>query len=172
MSLEQMMSQMQNMSKKEQAISEMLQELMNMGKGEPQLLQDIANMQREMAGKMKEMNKGGGKLLGELEHIADSLEDISDDVSKGNLSEELLNKEKRILNRMLNIQKSIYRQGITEERESSPGIYIPGKIEIITPDNLGYKYNQQRELIFKYLKELNCPQYESKIRQYIMEIFK
>lgn len=172
MSLEQMMSQMQNMSKKEQAISEMLKELMNMGAGEPQILQDIANMQREMAGKMKKMNEGGGKLLGELEHIADSLEDISDKIFKGNLSEELLSKEKRILNRMLNIQKSVYRQGITEERESSPGIYIPGKIEIITPDNLGYKYNKKRELIFKYLKELNYPEYESRIRQYIMEIFK
>ncbi len=174
MSMEQMMNEMQSMSKTEQAISQMLMNMMQKGEQNGQMLDEIGKMQKEIADKMRQLSKemGNSNALGDMETLADSLDYIAEQLKKGVVDQDILDLQKRVMNRMLNIQKSVYKQRLSEKRESKPGKYYSPAIDIILPNDYGYKKYKIRELLNEYLKNYNNSEYKTKVRKYYMEILK
>ncbi len=171
MSMEQMMQKMKNMGKKEMAISQMLNDMMQKGEGPPQLLDEIGRMQNEMAEMIREMMKeGNGKAANELESIADSLDELAEKIVKG-IDEELLNKENRILNRMLDFSKSMYKQGLSEKRESKSGKRTDSNTSV-SPISKIEMDKKERMKLFDYIKLIDCLHYKRILRKYYMEILK
>lgn len=89
--------------------------------GEQQQLQDMAARQEairrgldEIAGKVGERRD----LLGRLDQLGKEMGDVAEEMRKGGLDDRILQRQNRILNRLLDAQKSIRKRDDREERES------------------------------------------------------
>lgn len=171
-SMEQMMNSMNSMTMKQEMIMQALRNMMQSGSGEKQMLDELARMQREMAGQMRRMSRQQGSegMLGDMEALADSLDDMSSQMETGDIDSNLVNKQNRLLNRMLDMTKSVYRKKISPERKSIPGADYTIKSSIVLPEDLGFDRYYIRRQLFKYLDNYDNKQYRPLIRKYYMEI--
>lgn len=171
-SMEQMMNSMNSMTMKQEMIMQALKNMMQSGSGEKQMLDELARMQREMAGHMRRMSReqGSEKMLGDMESLADSLDDMSRQMETGGIDSNMVNKQNRLLNRMLDMTKSVYRKKISPERKSLPGGDYTIKSSIVLPEDLGFDRYYIRRQLFRYLDNYDNEKYRPLIRKYYMEI--
>lgn len=173
MSLEQMMNSMKSMSDKEMSISNALWEIFSKGQGEKGMTDEMAKMQEGMADELRKMaGSAGDDMMGDMEALADSLEGLAKDLKNGKLDRQTIDKEKRILNRMLTLQKSLYKQGLTDKRESKPGEEYNAGPKILLPDELGDIKFRLRKQLEQYLGENRNREYSEFIRRYYLELLK
>ncbi len=173
MSLEQMMNIMKSMSDKEMSISNALWEMFSKCQGEKGMTDEMAKMQEGMADELRKMaGSAGDEMMGDMEALADSLEDLAADLKNGTLDRQTIDKEKRILNRMLTLQKSLYKQGLTDKRESKPGEEYNTGPKILLPEELGDIKFRLRKQLEQYLGENKNKEYSESIRRYYMELLK
>lgn len=173
MSLEQMMNSMKSMSEQEMAISNALWDMFKQGQTGQGMTDEMAKMQREMAEELRRMaGETGEDMMGDMEALADSLDDLADKIEQGNINKQVIETEKRILNRMLTMQKSLYKQGLTDKRESKPGEEYSSGPRIILPDELGDKKYMLRQRLDEYLKIYKNDEFNEIIRKYYMELLK
>lgn len=170
MTLQQMMQSMQGMSRKQSAISQMLTEMLERGESGQDMLDEMARMQKEMGSMMRQMSQqSSGKTGGQLEDLADSLDVLAEALKEG-ISDELSDREKHLLNRMLEFSKSVYKQGLTDKRESETGSRVLFE-PVVQPAGLS-GYGLHWKEIMKRLKAIESVDYRTVIRKYFMEIMK
>lgn len=170
MTLQQMMQSMQGMNRKQSAISQMLTEMLERGESGQDMLDEMARMQKDMSSMMRQMSQqSSGKTGGQLEELADSL-DVLIEALKDGINNELSDREKHLLNRMLEFSKSVYKQGLSDKRESETGSRVLLE-PIVQPAGLS-GYGVQWTEIMKGLEAVESVHYRTVIRKYFMEIMK
>ena len=135
--------------------------------GEESLLKELAYQQEMIKETFQELtgNMEQGNMLGNAESIAKEMEEVVKKMQQGEIDEELIKKQNKILEKMLDSQKALKVKEESPERvaERPKESYIQK-----TPDALSEKINKQkiedmkkelfpseyREIIEKYLKML------------------
>ncbi len=131
-------------------------------------MQRIAAEQRSMDELLRQiLEEGGGEqqMLGDLGDIGGDMEEIARQLERGELDSELLEREERVLSRLLESQRSLNRRDYSRRRESRTGDDIravdPGT-RVYTPD----ERNVLLERIRRAMRDAGPAEYEELNRLY------
>ena len=134
-------------------------------------LEDLANEQKDLGGKPEDRNDAQ-KLSNELTKLADELKEITSDISRGRISTETLQRQERILSRLLDATRSVNERDFEKRREERTGTDIlqrsPSGIDLSTQEGKTRAMQELMQSISRgYTKD-----YEQIIRQYFEAIQK
>ncbi len=102
---------MMQMRMTEEALRQQRQAQMDRLAGQQRSLQDIAKQIEESA-------KGNREKLGSLDRTIQDMEAVVDALQRGDLNDDLVNKEQRILSRLLDAERSVHTRDYEKRRES------------------------------------------------------
>jgi DNA repair exonuclease SbcCD ATPase subunit len=120
----------------------------------------------------KEKENTGEKVLGDLNEVNKEIKEVIKDLDEYKVDEDLLQKQNRILSRMLEAQLSQREKDFEQKRESKPGEDVvrnsPPEIILSGPKS----FNAFKEDFLKLQKQGYTEEYEALITKYLMEIKK
>jgi hypothetical protein len=106
------------------------------------------------------------KMLGDLNKIAQEMREVQTDLAQNNVTPETLQKQERILSRMLDSQRSARERDFEKKRKAESGKDVvrksPGAIELSTQEGK----TKLRQDMLKALEEGYARDYEDVIRKY------
>ncbi|MEW6684899.1 MAG: DUF4175 family protein [Candidatus Edwardsbacteria bacterium] len=123
-------------------------------------------LQKELEGIQKGLGKRGD-VLGRLDQIGEEMKKVIEDLKKQNVNRQTIERQERILSRLLDASRSFRERDYRERRKSEPGKEIGTRPRpLALPADLGERKKQLREDLLKALKEGYPPEYEELIREY------
>ncbi|MBX9850754.1 MAG: DUF4175 family protein [Cytophagaceae bacterium] len=156
-------------------LNEQIQKLKEGGKTGRQLSEELAKLaaQQEMIrNALKELEKSGGngKAGDELKKLQQEMEETEKNLVNKQLSQELINRQKEILTRLLEAEKSMREQGEEERREAEK----PKETKTEIPPSFE-KYLKAKEKEIDLLKTAPptlTPYYKQEVNEYFQKIEK
>jgi hypothetical protein len=134
-----------------------------------QLSKSLEDLNKELE---EEKQRSGEKVLGNLDEIKKQMQDVIKDMQEQNITKETLEKQNRILSRLLDAQLSQREKDFEQKRESRPGTnYIrtsPPEVVLSGPKS----FNALKEEFLKLQKEGYTEDYEELITKYLLELRK
>jgi hypothetical protein len=125
-------------------------------------LKSLSSMQRKLAEDLKKMGNAFAPLSSEMEEMADNLE-------RGRLDKNLIERQRKVLDRLLEAEKAIREGEASSRRRSEPGIFVsPGKVSL--PENLGEEKKNLRELLLKRINEPYPEEYKKEVEEYFKKL--
>jgi len=170
--LQEMLDQLAQMSAKQQGLN---QQTMQLGMGQKLTMAQQAAMARMAAEQaalkksMEQLQKEFGnrsEILGRLDNIAREMDDVVKDLNSKNVSRKTINKQRKILSRLLDAQKSIQRREYSRKRKAETGKNYTAKNPGQLPVDLGEKDRELRQDLLKALKEGYTKDYQELIKKY------
>ncbi|MEX2115346.1 MAG: DUF4175 family protein [Bacteroidota bacterium] len=112
------------------------------------------------------------RILGDLERITQEMREVVEDLEQGNVNPETVQKQERILSRLLDASRSARERDFEKKRKAQTGRQIarPGPAEL-DPSTLEGK-SQLREDLLKALEHGYSRDYQDLIRKYFEELQK
>ena len=173
-SMQQMLQQMQQMTGQQQKLNKQIQQFLNDVQGnrlsndQQKRLQQLAEQQARIKKQLDELGKGSGMrddLLGDLDKIAEQMEETIRELQQGRQDPRTVERQRQILTRMLDAQRSLQTQGKENRREGRSSDdelnrEPPGEL---TPKEQAEKL--RRDLI-RALESGYAPDYEKLIKRY------
>ena len=133
------------------------------------MMQRLAARQQQVRKSLEQLQsemQGRSENSGDLGGIAKDMDDVIKDLQDNRLLRRTLQRQQRILSRLLDAQKSLRTQDYKKERVSRAAEEIlresPGQL----PADLGERRSVLQEKLEKALQEGYLPQYEQLIREY------
>jgi hypothetical protein len=172
-----LMQQLGQMQQQQMGLNNMTQQLQQQGQGQmsPEQqgqLQRLAQQQELIRKSAEQLNKearqsGKSKTLpANLDNINKQMQEVINDMRSEKLNDNLIQKQERILSRLLDAQRSINERDFEKQRESNTGENViresPGQIDLASQRG---KDKIQEELN-KAIKEGYNKDYENLIRRY------
>ena len=170
--LSEMMERMGAMAQGQMDINQATQDLF--GKGQLSM-QDRAAMARlaaeqealrqameELAGQMT----GRSQVLGRLDQLGEEMERIVEDLKRQRVDQRTLDRQQKILSRLLDAQRSIHRREHSRKRRSAPGGEEAYRGPDGLPESLGAAEDALRERLIEALRPRYPNQYRELIRRY------
>lgn len=107
---------------------------------------------------------GQDKVLGNLDQIANDMKDVVKDLQSNDIKPETIQRQQKILSRMLDASRSINKQDYGNKRQSTPGQNIEGK----SPSelNLTNSNSEQNQELLKLIRQNFPPEYQKVILRY------
>ncbi len=130
-----------------------------------QLLAQQEDIRRAIEGLQRAMEQKRG-LLGRLDKIGTEIEEVTRDLASGRISRRTIERQRDILSRMLDAQRSIYERSYSRKRQSKEGKDTDYQGSGSLPEDLGQRRNLLREYLLKALKEGYSQEYINLIRKY------
>jgi chromosome segregation ATPase len=175
MSMQQMMQKLKQMSGQQQKLNSQIQQHLNrvqgnrLSKDQAQRQKELARQQRQIQKQLQEMNAGSkakSQIMGDLQKIAEQMEQTAQQLEQGRHSRDLLDRQKQILTRLLNAQKSLRTQGKQQQRKGREANddydqRRPGPL----PDT-EEEANKLRRDLMRALEMGYSPDYEELIKRY------
>ncbi|MBN1694827.1 hypothetical protein JW879_05455 [candidate division WOR-3 bacterium] len=125
-------------------------------------LKSLSAKQRKLAEDLKKMGKAFAPLSSEMEEMANNLE-------RGRLDKNLIDRQRKVLDRLLEAEKAIREGEASSRRRSEPGIFVsPGKVSL--PENLGEEKKNLRELLEKRINEPYPEEYKKEVEEYFKKL--
>jgi len=175
--LQEALEQMAGLSQQQEGVNQGTQGMMPIP-GEGQLsLQQRAEMARLAAeqgaiGKgMRDVQRslegtGESGLQGRVNEIAKDMEKVAEDLKTRKVDRQTIERQQKILTRLLDAQRSVRERDMTERRKSEVAKPYEPKPPKPLPGDLGDQQKKVREALLKALKEGYPPEYEELIRAY------
>lgn len=125
--LQNMLEQLQELAQNQEMLNEMAQnvheQMRHQGRTPEmgQLLNRLAfeqQMIREATERLAEMMEKMSQVLGDLNSVAEEMKEVEAELQRGGLNQRVLEKQRRILTRMLDSSKSLQKREISKERRS------------------------------------------------------
>ena len=173
---EEMMQQLEGLSAQQEGIN---QQTMPFGQGKKPGLSGQALMERLAAQQLaaqkglEELLKGvgeGGKPLGRLDRTVEEMRRVAEDLKGGRVDQETIERQERILSRLLDAQRALEKREYSRRREAERAqtfrVRRPGAL----PGDLGERERALREDLSKALKEGYSEEYQQLIRRYFEAI--
>ncbi len=172
-----LMQQLQQMSGQQMNLNNMTQMLRQMQQGQlsPQQqaqLQKLAQQQDVIRKSLDQLNKEAKqsgeskKIPANLEDIMHRMQEVITDMNTEKLDDDLIQKQERILSKLLDAQKSINERDFEKQRESNTGKNIVGKppaeLNLTTEEGK----DKLRDELNKAVREGYSKDYEELIRRY------
>jgi hypothetical protein len=157
------------MAGQQQGINEETQ-MLGIGKaGQQAAMQRMAARQQQLRKSLEQLRSEigeGSQKSGDLGGIAKDMDEVIKDLQQNRILRKTLERQQRILSRLLDAQKSLRTQDFKKERKSKTADDFiresPGQL----PGHLGEKRSLLQENLEKALKEGYTREYEELIRQY------
>lgn len=160
---------MKKLSEMQKQLNQKMQEMMKKGMGDPKTLGEMARQQEQIRQQLKEMfqkiQQEGKQGLGNLDKVQEEMKETEDELKNKQLSYETLLRQQRILNRMLDYDKSMREREYEDQRKGRTA----EERKVNSPAQLTQEELQQRirkELYFK-----NKYEYSRTYKQLIEEYF-
>ena len=145
------------------------QEMQRLSMEQLQIQKSMEQLNEELK---KEQERSGDKVLGDMDEVKKEMEEIVKQLEENRYDDKLLEKQNRILSRMLDAQLSQREKDFEPKRESRPGDNVtrtsPPEIILKGPNS----YNALKEDFLKLQKEGYTEDYEALITKYLMELKK
>ncbi|MCI4669313.1 MAG: hypothetical protein MRZ79_14355 [Bacteroidia bacterium] len=142
---------MKGIGQKQQQLNQQMQNMMKMGKMNPSQLQEMAARQEAIRKQLKEamnqMKGQNGKPLGDMEKVMKDMIQSETDLVNKQLTAETMKRQRQILSRLLQADRSVRERELDDKRESR------------TAKNLDKKSPE----------ELSLEEYKNKIRQELLK---
>jgi hypothetical protein len=110
------------------------------------------------------------KLLGDLDRIAQEMQEVQTDLEQNNVNPNTIQKQDRILSRLLDSQHSMRERDYEKRRKAETGKSIqhtsPAEIDLTTQEGR----NKLREELLKVLEEKYSRDYEALIKKYFEQL--
>ncbi len=136
---EEFMKRLEQMSAKQQGLNQQTLELGMQGQmslEQQAAMARLAAEQEALRKSMEQLQKEFGnrsEILGRLEGVSKEMEDVVKDLERKQVSPRTLDRQKRILSRLLDSQRSLQERDYSKQRESKPGksyfVRSPAEIE-------------------------------------------
>ncbi|MCK9484963.1 MAG: hypothetical protein M0R34_11440, partial [Candidatus Marinimicrobia bacterium] len=169
------LEQLQKMAGMQQGLNEETQMLGLGSPGDQGTLQQLAARQQRIRQSLEklreEMQQGSStKQSGDLGGVAKDMEEVIKDLQNNQVLRRTLERQQKILSRLLDAQKSLRTQDFKEERQSKTGEQIVRISPDGLPADLGERHTLLRENLEKALRDGYSKEYESLIRRYFEEL--
>jgi hypothetical protein len=119
--MQQLIPQQQDIMQQTQSMMELQQTAEQLRQQRQAQLDRMASQQRslkELAEEIQRSMKDNQDLLGRLDRTAEEMEAVSKALERGNVDEDLVRREQRILSRLLDAQRSVHSRDYEQKRES------------------------------------------------------
>ena len=181
--MENLMEQLQQLAESQEQLNQMAQNLSQQMReqgqtpGFEQMMRQLASQQqliREAAQRLAERAERMAEMLGSLEDVAEDMTEVEQALQRGELNEQVLNKQEQILTRMLDSLKSLQKRDVGKQRRAEvaknpevsaqevPPLH-PELLEIVrkleaTPhakefEDIPFQYREQLRRYFKALSQ-------------------
>jgi len=164
-----------SLSQMQKSLNEQMQQLGKNGKGGKQMSEELAKMaarQEMIRNALKEMQKGleegGKKAGGNLGKMAEEMEKTEEDILNNNITQQTIDRQKEILTRLLEVEKSDREQDMEEKREAQTANQFNQEI----PAELK-KYMQQKQKQLELYKTTSpglTPFYKQEVGDYFKKL--
>lgn len=175
MSMQQMIQQMQEMSGQQRQLNQQIQQMLNDMQGnrlsvdQQERLQQMARQQAEIKKALEELRQqgqeSGNQMLGDLEKIAEEMEKTIQELQQNKPNRRTNERQRRILIRMLDAQRSLQQQGQEEKRRSqqSEKDFTRQSPDALSPEE---QVDRLRRDLIRALETGYAPDYEDLIKRY------
>ncbi len=177
--LQELMEKLSKMSGKQQGLNK---ETLQLSPGQqPMTLQQQAAMARLAAEQealrktMEELQREFGErseILGDLDRIGQEMKEVVNDLENRNVTRKTINRQQRILQRLLDAQKSARTQDYSKKRRSETGKQYQMLSPAQLPENMGDKSDEIHRDLLKALKEGYSKDYQELIKAYFEALMK
>jgi hypothetical protein len=134
----------------------------------------LAAEQRMISEELSRIAEGMGdtdQLLGDLDALADETEDVARTLERTEVTRELIERQEKILSRLLDAQRSIRKRDSSPRRRAETGEDMPWVRGPETlPSDFGEKRKMAQKDLLKALKEAYPKEYERLIRAYFKSL--
>lgn len=176
--MQQYMQQLSQLGQMQQNLNAQAQQMMPFAMGQAmsmmqqQQLERMAAQQEAIRQQLEQMTEQSGSgtegVLGRLDELGKEMKKVADDMKRHNLDKSTIERQERILTRLLDAQKSVNRRDYTQKREARSAEDIirrsPGAIDSKNGDE------QLAEDIKKALEEKYPRRYENLIKEYFRSL--
>jgi len=176
--LEEMMQRLQAMAAQQQGINLGTLELSHGGPltlEEQAALQRLAAQQQALRKSLEQLQKEMGnrsEILGRLDQVARDMEQVTEDLQKQNVNRQLIERQRRILSRLLDAQRSMRERDYSPKRQAETARTLARRSPGELPRNLGEREMQWREDLLRAMKEGYTKDYLDLIKQYFEALAK
>jgi len=136
--LQQLIPQQQNVMQQTRSMMELQSTAEQLRQERQAQLDRMAGQQRslrDLAEEIQRSMKDNRDLLGRLDRTIDDMESVSRSLEQGDLDDDLVRREQRILSRLLDAQRSVHTRDYEQKRESVTGDDIFSKSLGTRPDS-------------------------------------
>lgn len=162
------MQQLQQMAGQQQGLNQ--QTMMQMGMGSPSMMQQLARQQMQLRDALQQIENGMGsdsRMLGDLGKIGDEMEAVAKELRGKRPSQKIHEQQERILNRLLDAQRSATKRDFSKKRKSETAGNNPSwQGSNGLPEGLGEARNQLYEELIFSLKQSYSREEQALIREY------
>ncbi|HEY2955535.1 MAG TPA: hypothetical protein VGK89_09855 [Candidatus Eisenbacteria bacterium] len=154
-------------------IAQRLSEQMRMSSGDRGEMERLAQEQARIRQQMEELQRedeARKKLLGRLDQAQHEMKEVEEALHDGLADGETMQKQQRILSRMLDAQRSINRRDFDPERESRPGEDVARRSPAELPSDLLRETDRLRLDLLKAEADRYPAQYRAFIESYLRSL--
>jgi len=172
--MEQFMEAMENITQKQEGINQGTMQLNPFGMMQQQnILDGLKSQQQKLKEQIEDLlSDFPGQNDGSMEKILNDMEEIINDFENNNITRETIERQQRILSRMLDNQKSLTQKDYSNERESKTGNDFDYLGSQQLPENLGDKNLLLINAMESAMDEGYSIEYNKLIRNYFLNLQK
>ncbi len=173
--------QLQQIAAEQQVINQSLKQMMQQGgsrmspqqQAQHQRLSDkqgqAAEQMHKLADEQKQFgNKGERKTVGDLNKLSKEMEEVVKDMQSGKIDQETINKQDKILSRLLDATRSINDRDFEKQRESKEG----SSRLLVSPSEIDLKTQEGKSRLFREILRASKNTYTKDYQAIIQKYFK
>lgn len=173
--MQQLMQQLQQMAQQQSQLTDETEQLRRqleqsgMAAGSRQQLADIKARQEKMLEEARRLAQEFGdrrEILGRLDNTVGEMEDAVAEMERSGASQATVDRQKRILSRLLDAQRSLRKRDYTQERRSRTGEDYGRSSPGALPDDLTKAGEELREDLLRAMQHEYPTEYRELIRAY------
>lgn len=165
------LQQLQNMAGQQQGLNQ--ETLMQMGMSSSSMMQELARRQLQLRDALSQMEQGMGsdsRMLGDLGKIGEEMEAVAKELQKKRPSQQVHEQQERILNRLLDAQRSATQKDYSKKRKSETAGENRAWRGVALPEDLGEARNMLYEELLYSLKQDYDREEKQLIREYLNQL--
>jgi hypothetical protein len=169
---QEMMQRMMGISNQQQGINQQTGEMgqqPGMSMEEQAAMSRLAGEQEALRKSLEQLQKEAGnrsELLGDLERIGEDMQEVVKDFQSQSVSPSTINRQKRILSRLLDAQRSVHNRDFSKKRKAETGKQYDVLSPQALPSDLLTRKDRLKSELLKALKEGYSRDYIELIRKY------
>lgn len=176
-----LLQQLQQLAGQQEGINALTQQLANGGELSMEQQAQLARLAAEQEAVRKSLSQlaseakdaeteSKGQILGDLDKIVQEMKDVVRDMQGKNIKPETIQRQEKILSRLLQASRSIRKQDYDNRRESTPGEEVtrkgPGELNLSIEND---KFNQE---LINIIRRNFSPEYQDLILRYLKALRK
>ncbi|HVP36757.1 MAG TPA: DUF4175 family protein [Terriglobales bacterium] len=165
-------SKLQGMCQNQGSINEQTLDLSDQGMFSMEQQAELARLaaeQQALKENLERLNQESGnrsQILGNLDDIAKDMQKVVEDLQRMKVDQSTIDRQKQILSRLLDSEKSLVKKDYSEKRKAETGEDIARKSPVQLPPDIGALDQKEKERAQRLSSETYPKEYEEAIKEY------